>query len=442
MTDSEKPSHWNSLADELGVEAAPRPAKPAAAPPPPVAKKKPPATPAANKPKSSWDDVANVLGVEVPPRPPKPVPPVAAPQPPKLQPPKPVPPAAASAECEAAPEGMPEVEVTRPQRGREAPRRDGGHRESASRDRGGQKEAGGQDRGSREGSRGQRGRRGGGRDQGERGGPRDGGADRGRGQRDQLAEPPDEKLLSDEMVSADFVDELVLAEEEGPWVGEEGASSRAADTESDRPRRRRRRRGGRRTRESSSTIPREAARELDDDEASEETEHIEELVDAIEASSLAEPDDREPLEKAVAAQDMDEKRRGKRRRRRGGRGRDAERGPPRESSTRDIERGESDTELDEADEPARQRHVHDDELDDELSDRAISGRDISDSDLEGDDEDHEGHDMRPSHRAIPSWDETIGVIVSANMEARAKNPHSGGSARGRARGQRGRGRRP
>jgi hypothetical protein len=48
--------------------------------------------------------------------------------------------------------------------------------------------------------------------------------------------------------------------------------------------------------------------------------------------------------------------------------------------------------------------------------------------------------MKPSHRGIPSWEETIGVIVNANMESRAKNPNAGGRQGGRGRG-RGRGRR-
>lgn len=36
--------------------------------------------------------------------------------------------------------------------------------------------------------------------------------------------------------------------------------------------------------------------------------------------------------------------------------------------------------------------------------------------------------LPPSHRGLPSWDETIGVVIAANMEARAKRPAVGGSA--------------
>ncbi len=41
---------------------------------------------------------------------------------------------------------------------------------------------------------------------------------------------------------------------------------------------------------------------------------------------------------------------------------------------------------------------------------------------------------KASHRAIPTWEEAIGVIVAANLQSRAKRP-SGGSARGRGKGQ-------
>jgi hypothetical protein len=38
-----------------------------------------------------------------------------------------------------------------------------------------------------------------------------------------------------------------------------------------------------------------------------------------------------------------------------------------------------------------------------------------------------------SHRAIPSWEEALGFIISHNMEARARHPKAGGP-RGRGRG--------
>jgi hypothetical protein len=50
-----------------------------------------------------------------------------------------------------------------------------------------------------------------------------------------------------------------------------------------------------------------------------------------------------------------------------------------------------------------------------------------------DSEDDDDRVSRPSHRAIPTWEEAIGLIVSANLESRAKNP--GGSSRGWGRGR-------
>jgi hypothetical protein len=39
---------------------------------------------------------------------------------------------------------------------------------------------------------------------------------------------------------------------------------------------------------------------------------------------------------------------------------------------------------------------------------------------------------KPGHRSIPSWREAVGLIISANLEARAKNPNGGSSSRGRS----------
>jgi hypothetical protein len=66
-----------------------------------------------------------------------------------------------------------------------------------------------------------------------------------------------------------------------------------------------------------------------------------------------------------------------------------------------------------------------------------------DADDLGDDAgDEEGGDLRPSHRGIPTWDEAIGAIVGANIEARNKRRESGGGGGGGDRHRRGgRGRR-
>jgi hypothetical protein len=41
-------------------------------------------------------------------------------------------------------------------------------------------------------------------------------------------------------------------------------------------------------------------------------------------------------------------------------------------------------------------------------------------------------EMRPAHRAIPTWDDAIGVIIRANMENRGRRSEGGGN-RGRDR---------
>ncbi|HET6880062.1 MAG TPA: hypothetical protein VFI31_07895 [Pirellulales bacterium] len=415
MSDNEKSGHWNSLIDELGVEAAPRPPKPAVVVPPPPAKKRPAAPPVENRPKGNWDEVAATLGVDVPPRPPKPTP-TAVPKPPKPSPP------AVSAPVTEATEVGSEATSRPPQR--EGNSRDGGRRD------GGREREGSRRRGRRDGGRGERSQ--GERSQGERGRhERRGDRSTERTERQRFDGPPAEELLADEMVSADFVDELVLAEDEGDWTDElasETPASRPADADARGGRRRRRRRGGRRGRESADRPTHGEARDYGD-ETREEREHIDEIVDAIEASPIAEPDEREPLEEAVAAQDLDDKRRRRRRRRRGGR-RDAEG----ESSRRES-RGMPDTELDDPDElpMSEQEPTPYGESD--------ADGESSDGDYDEHDDEHDEHDLRPSHRAIPSWEEAIGVIVSGNMESRAKHPQSGGGGRGRGRGGRGQGRR-
>ncbi|HQU43127.1 MAG TPA: hypothetical protein PK867_09950 [Pirellulales bacterium] len=401
MTDNPS-KHWDFLAQELGADAAPHPAKPAPPPPPPAVKKKPPVPTVAPKPQSNWEDVAALLGVDAPPRPPKPAPP---PKPPR--PVKPVPEVSDAGEIPP-----PAAEVPR----RDVARREGGPHEGA---RGGDR----RERGGRREGRGDRGRR----EHGERRPRREGREERPRSaaEHERFGDLPADELLADEMVSADFVDDLVEAEDqmERDELAGEVRAPRRSDDEEPRRGRRRRRRGGRRGREPSETAPQGESRAFDDEERTPESEHIEEIVDAIEASPIAEPDEREPLEEAVAAEDMgwpesEERRRGKRRRRRRGRRSDSER-PAGNEAPEHAEAEPLEAHSDEAEE--------DPDLDADL-----------DLDEEGD-----GHDLRPSHRAIPSWEEAIGMIVSGNMEARAKNPHAGGPPRGRGRGPRGRGgRRP
>ena len=69
--------------------------------------------------------------------------------------------------------------------------------------------------------------------------------------------------------------------------------------------------------------------------------------------------------------------------------------------------------------------------------------------LEGPEADEEASQEQPGedaasdkaiHRAIPSWQEVVGIVISANMAARAKNPDrksAGHSRSGRGRSPRG-----
>ena len=65
--------------------------------------------------------------------------------------------------------------------------------------------------------------------------------------------------------------------------------------------------------------------------------------------------------------------------------------------------------------------------------------DDDDHDLLADHDDEEGDSHSP-HRKIPTWEETVGILITANMESRSKNPHGGGGGHHRGRGRGGRGR--
>jgi hypothetical protein len=59
-------------------------------------------------------------------------------------------------------------------------------------------------------------------------------------------------------------------------------------------------------------------------------------------------------------------------------------------------------------------------------------------DPETDEEASAGH---PTHKKIPTWDEAVGILIEANMTARANSPERdrGRNGGGRGRGGRGRG---
>lgn len=131
------------------------------------------------------------------------------------------------------------------------------------------------------------------------------------------------------------------------------------------------------------------------------------------------------------------RRRGRRGRKRDGEDRGTEPRPDRPAAVPGPRLAED--ELPEADEP-----LFDDEedLDEDLlrADTRQHGHAVSDNGAEVDDDGDDDGELKHGHKGIPTWEEAIGLIVAGNLEARAKNPHSGGPPRRRGRGGRGRGR--
>jgi ribonuclease E len=129
-------------------------------------------------------------------------------------------------------------------------------------------------------------------------------------------------------------------------------------------------------------------------------------------------------ERADAGEPETEDRPRRRRRRRGGRkrrsGEGADRSAPSVRGERETDLG--DTELEDGEEG--------------LSPDLAMSPDVLEGGLDADDvddaEEEDDEDARlKGHRGIPSWDDAIGFIVGANMEARAKNPTPGRGGRGR-----------
>ncbi|MCL4202515.1 MAG: hypothetical protein KJ000_08460 [Pirellulaceae bacterium] len=168
---------------------------------------------------------------------------------------------------------------------------------------------------------------------------------------------------------------------------------------------------------------REAFSEIDDD--------LDEGID----SSLDEEDDEagddaeEALGSAAESQpaeaegEGDEPRRRRRRRRR--------RRKPGKSDSADAATAEPDADSQQDDAPreaAASEHDLEDELHDDVDDHDDGHHD--------DEDDDELLTLGVKHRKIPTWDEAVQVVISANMESRAKNPGNGPRGRGRGRGRR------
>jgi hypothetical protein len=233
------------------------------------------------------------------------------------------------------------------------------------------------------------------------------------------------EFVEAELVDVEVVEEHGHSDEEGEGdeSGPEG-EGREDRAEGDRPRRRRRRRGGRRSRRNrEDRAPRSA--DAEDQEAVAEgsdleSETISETVEAsLEAAAQDEPGGEETADSETGESETGEPRERKGRRRRRRRGRRKPEGAKGEGAATDESTGEADAELPDEDD------------DDGMLDTADVPLGL------GDDE-HDDHLDKNSHRAIPSWEDAIGMIVAVNMEARAKSPRSSGPPRGRGRGRGGR----
>ncbi len=233
----------------------------------------------------------------------------------------------------------------------------------------------------------------------------------------QALETPSEIISEVVGETPDDLDDLPMPVRED-WKGEE---------EERTGRRRRRRRRGRRG---------ERTSESAESSESEQQEVGEDWEEAAKVSPEEEPE--EPVDelgedtRAARSVSSEEERPERRSRRRRGRGDDRPRGGERRREREEA--GPTDEDLDEEPlgfgprRPAEEAEV-------ETSDEELDGDD-RDLDDEHDDEDHLEEGDKAAHRAIPSWFDAVNLVISANMESRAKNPERGNYGRGRGRGNR------
>jgi hypothetical protein len=198
----------------------------------------------------------------------------------------------------------------------------------------------------------------------------------------------------------------------------EGELADTPEGQGERPggRRRRRRRGGRRGRRGRSAQESDSRDETADADAPAD-EFLGEGSESaeIESSSAAEPEAEEGLEE----------RKGRRRRRRGRGGKRGDREPRSKRGPRSVDdQGEQD-----------EVSADDNDIVDE-DHRGPAPQDAADFAEDADSDEIGVGSDKNSHRAIPSWEEAIGVIIATNMEARARSPHERPP---RGRGRRGRG---
>ncbi|MBL9089846.1 MAG: hypothetical protein JNL96_01385 [Planctomycetaceae bacterium] len=410
MSDQEKKSsRWDSLAEQLGIDAKSPPQRPASAPPKPI---EPPATvsaPAADvapAKRSGWEELTSWLGIggSKKERPaeaqPKPAPSTSPPEQSTAENPSSVAerPVRESA-FRTEPLPRPEVRQNQPRPTEERKTYDRPRREV---------ENCGRQEGPAMGSRGRE---------------FDDFRDALQEERAELGVP---REIDAEMIPG-----------ETPRSGER--------SEGDRPRRRRRRGGRGRNRAERSDAGRRGeprgdydrgpadARDfppVEDDAESHDDMHLSELHgDDVDQHDLEADggDSNRRQDTAGRADHGDDERRGRRRRRRRRGGRDRLEGGGTSSSQVAGARGDDFD--DDVDHPPKRdnRILHD-------------SADVEHAAGDDHESDHDAvEDFHHAHKGIPTWDEAVGVLINANLESRARNPHTPGGHRGGGRHRGGRG---
>jgi hypothetical protein len=395
MSTENQPSHWDLLATEIGAEVQSEASQqPRTAPPPPTKKRERAAAPRTAPADTNWGQIAGELGLEVPAEEPPPTRPVTAAR------------TSVSSGDQATRlprEAAPRDAAQEGAGGGEPPRRD---RERRDRGRPPRHDRG---RGDRR------------RDEARLGNDRrdDSAVEESRGTRDA------EEVRIDESEAEPTHDVRERVEHE-PTDREPGERE---DHGGRRRRRRRGRRGGRseerdvRSRRGDGAGDRAApaAESHEDFEAAGDDEEGIAFADEGDFADAAPPSAEAPS--TVRERDREsgegEPRR-KRRRRRRGRNRAGDKRPAGEDRERAAavanDDDDDEDEFDEVDRPAS----------DSL--RAVADEEQESSDDRDDDDEPIDRD---SHRSITTWEDAVGLIIAGNMEARARNPSTGSSSRGR-----------
>lgn len=212
---------------------------------------------------------------------------------------------------------------------------------------------------------------------------------------------------------------VVEVEAEIIEVDEWDATAEVTEAPQESPDKKRGRRRKRRRKTRRSEEPRRES-DLGAGEEATEVEPFVELVEPFEEEGVEELDPEEISEEdqpETIAEESPQKRSKRRRRRRSGR----------KKTARDD--GESGAAA--SDQTAPPESV-DEDLDSEDFDEDSEG----DEDVVG--REGRGRDKRALHRGIPSWKDAVDVVISANLEARAKRPDRGSGPRGRGGRNRGR----